>query len=398
MYDFVFICTMLVQHTENKVARLENKFIFNAHYRLTANEQKIILFLASNIDVMQEDFQKQTIPVVILEKILNQDGKKWGSLYDRMQDFAGRIIGKHISFPTNFEIDGRKFPGYISWFQSIAPCRNNNGEVCLEFEFSNKLKPFLLQLKQYVQLNRIEIAPMKSGFSIRIYSILKAHRDKMRQHEKESSLSYELEELKSILGVKDKYEAIDNFKRRVLNVAKKEINHNSSSIKIDIKSIKANRKITGVKFLIQDRLPIQTEIENIEVEEILPNTDNLTKAKLKGYDDLINFGIHPGIAFYQFIPQIKGGGVEGFEDYFVKYALLHFQKKSKQKSPGTFVNWWQKGIYNPGSEDWSKIIEQIAEAKKQLQNEDTIAYDNRMMAKDMNHTEFKEWYLSQVKK
>jgi hypothetical protein len=31
---------MLIQHTENKVARLENKFIFNAHYRLTANEQK----------------------------------------------------------------------------------------------------------------------------------------------------------------------------------------------------------------------------------------------------------------------------------------------------------------------------------------------------------------------
>jgi hypothetical protein len=144
---------MLVQHTENKIARLENKFIFNAHYRLTANEQKIILFLASNIDVTQEDFQKQTIPVVILEKILNQDGKKWGSLYDRMQDFAGRIIGKHISFPTDFEIDGRKFPGFISWFQSIAPCRNSNGEVCLEFEFSNKLKPFLLQLKQYVQLN-----------------------------------------------------------------------------------------------------------------------------------------------------------------------------------------------------------------------------------------------------
>lgn len=395
MYDFAFICTMLVQHTENKVARLENKFIFNAHYRLTANEQKIILFLASNIDVMQEDFQKQTIPVVILEKILNQDGKKWGSLYDRMQDFAGRIIGKHISFPTDFEIDGRKFPGYISWFQSIAPCRNSNGEVCLEFEFSNKLKPFLLQLKQYVQLNRIEIAPMKSGFSIRIYSILKAHRDKMRAHEKESTMTYTLDELKSVLGIKGKYEAIDNFKRRVLNVAKKEINHNSSTIKIDIKSIKTNRKITGIKFLIQDRVPEGSE-ERIFTEEPLPNTDNLTKAQMKSYDDLVKFGVHPGIAFHQFLPQIKGGGVAGFEDYFVKYAIQHFNKKSRQKSPGTFVNWWQKGIYSPGSEDWSKIVEQITEAKKQLQNDDTSAYDNRMVAKDMPHAKFRDWYLNQV--
>ena len=324
---------MLVQHTENKVARLENKFIFNAHYRLTANEQKIILFLASNIDTNQDDFQKQTIPVVILEKILNQDGKKWGSLYDRMQDFAGRIISKHISFPTDFEIDGRKFPGFISWFQSIAPCRNNNGEVCLEFEFSNKLKPFLLQLKQYVQLNRIEIAPMKSGFSIRIYSILKAHRDKMRQHEKESSLSFEIEELKSVLGIKGKYSAIDNFKRRVLNVAKKEINHNSSSINIDIKNIRANRRITGIEFLIKDRVSIESD-KNTKKEELPPNTDSLSNAKLKAYEDLVAFGVVPGIAFHQFIPQIKGGGVAGFEDYFVKHAIQHFKSKSKQKILG----------------------------------------------------------------
>ena len=63
---------MLIQHTENKVARLENKFIFNAHYRLTANEQKIILFLASNIDPTESDFQKQTVPVIVLES--NFDG------------------------------------------------------------------------------------------------------------------------------------------------------------------------------------------------------------------------------------------------------------------------------------------------------------------------------------
>jgi plasmid replication initiation protein len=376
---------MLIQHTENKVARLENKFIFNAHYRLTANEQKIILFLASNINVTEPDFQKLTVPVVVLEKILNQDGKKWGSLYDRMQDFAGRIIGKHISFPTDFEIDGRKFPGYISWFQSIAPCRNNKGEVCLEFEFSNKLKPFLLQLKEYVKLNRIEIAPMKSGFSIRIYSILKAHRDKMRKHEKESSLTYEIDELKSVLGISGKYSAIDNFKRRVLNVAKKEINSNSSSIDIDIQGIRQNRKITQVKFIIKDRNSRE------EINE-LPNIDSLSKAKLKAYHELTEFGVHEGIAFYQIIPNIKGGGVAGFEDYFVNYALRHFKSKAKKNNPGTFVKWWQANSFSPGSEDWAKIIENVALAKKKLQKEDTEAYDNRMMSKDMSHIEFKKWY------
>ena len=197
------------------------------------------------------------------------------------------------------------------------------------------------------------------------------------------------------MGIKGKYEAIDNFKRRVLNVAKKEINHNSSSIKIDIKSVKKNRKITGVKFLISDRVGMEPEAVTI-VEEPMPNTDNMTKAQLKGFHDLLDFGVHPGIAFFQFIPQIKGGSVEGFEDYFVNFAIQHFKKKSKQKSPGTFVNWWQKGIYSPGSEDWSKIIEQVAAAKKDLQNSDVTAYDNRMASKDMTHAEFKDWYLNKI--
>lgn len=387
LYGIRYVCFMLIQHTENKIARLENNFVFNAHYRLTANEQKILLFLASNIDLGREDFQKQTVPVVVLEKILNQDGKKWGSLYDRMRDFAERIISKHISFPTDFEIDGHKFPGYVNWFQSIAPCRNNRGEVCLEFEFSNKLKPFLLHLKEYVKLNRIDIAPMKSGFSIRIYSLLKAYRDKMRKHEKESTYLFELEELKSMLGISGKYTALDNFKRRVLNVAKKEINENTT-INIDIKGVRTNRRITHIKFLVTDKKKQNKSIEALPLHL-------LSKAKLNAYQKLVDFGVYESIVFHQIIPDIKGGGLEGFEDYFIQYTLEHFKNKSNQKNPGAFVKWWQNNFFSPGSEDWSKTIEKVNTAKKKLQNKDQIAFDNRMTAKDMSNTAFEEWYRKQ---
>lgn len=376
---------MLIQHTEKQIARLENRFIFNAHYRLTANEQKIILFLASNVNLQKEDFQKQTVPVVVLEKILKQNDKKWGSLYDRMQDFASKIISKHISFPTNFEIDGRNFPGYVNWFQSISPCRNAQDEVCLEFEFSNKLKPFLLHLKEYVKLSRIDIAPMKSGFSIRIYSILKAYRDKMRKHETESSYTIEIEEFKSLLGISGKYTAFDNFRRRVLNVAKKEINENSTSINIDFKGIRSARKITHIKYVIRDKE------EAVEVISEL-NTDKLSKAKLKAFQLLVEFGVFEGIAYYQVLPEIKGGGVEGFEDYFIEYTLAHFKQKANNPNPATFVTWWQKQFFSIDREDWSKITEQVNAAKKALRQKDMSTFDNRMQAKTMTNAAFEEWY------
>ena len=380
---------MLIQHTEKQIARLENRFIFNAHYRLTANEQKIIMFLASNIDLQKEDFQKQTVPVVVLEKILKNNDKKWGSLYDRMQDFASKIISKHISFPTNFEIDGRKFPGYVNWFQSISPCRNSKDEVCLEFEFSNKLKPFLLHLKEYVKISRIDIAPMKSGFSIRIYSILKAYRDKMRKHEYESNYTIELEELKSILGIASKYSAYDNFRRRVLNVAKKEINENSSSIEIDIKGLRTNRKITSIQFTIKDKKSTSKELPS-------PNLSKLAKAQLKAYQILVDFGIYEGIAFHQILPEIKGGGVEGFEDYFIDFALQHFKKKSKKPNSATFVKWWQNDFFKVNGEDWVKLVEQVNDAKKQLQQSDPTAFDNRLAAKNMTNQAFKAWHKAKV--
>lgn len=377
---------MIIQHTEKQIARLENRFIFNAHYRLTANEQKIILFLASNINLQQEDFQRQTVPVIVLEQILKNSDKKWGSLYDRMQEFASRIISKHISFPTDFEIDGRKFPGYVNWFQSISPCKNSAGEVCLEFEFSNKLKPFLLSLKEYVKLSRIDIAPMKSGYSIRVYSILKAYRDKMRKHETESSYTIGVEEMKSILGISGKYSAFDNFRRRVLNVAKKEINENSSSINIEFKGLRSNRKITQIKFIITDKQASK------QVDMPPPNIALLTKAKLNAYQVLLKYGVYEGIAFYQILPEIKGGGVEGFEDYFVKFMLQHFKQKSKKPNAATFVTWWQKDFYSMDRDNWSIVVEQVNAAKKELQQVDEEAFDNRWKAKDMSNEAFEEWY------
>jgi len=72
----------LTTRSSNKIARIENRFIFNAQYKLTAREQKVILYLISNIDPKnQKRFHEQIISVKKLESVLKADGKKWGGLY-----------------------------------------------------------------------------------------------------------------------------------------------------------------------------------------------------------------------------------------------------------------------------------------------------------------------------
>ncbi len=106
----------------NKIARIENFFIENAQYLLNAREQKIILHLAANLDLKKDDFHEQIVPVKDLEQMLKQTQAKWGGIYSEISDFAERIVGKKIKFPTDILLNGQPLPGYVTWFSGIAPC------------------------------------------------------------------------------------------------------------------------------------------------------------------------------------------------------------------------------------------------------------------------------------
>ena len=116
---------------------IENFFVFNAQYSLTAKEQKVILYLVSRLDpVKQLNLHEQVVPLRELKRMLIDTSKKNGSFYEEMQRFSDRIMEKRIEFQTNIEYEGRRLPGRVNWFQSITPVHNDKGEVCLEFLFA----------------------------------------------------------------------------------------------------------------------------------------------------------------------------------------------------------------------------------------------------------------------
>ena len=81
-----------------------------------------MLFLISKIDpIKQKRLHEQTISVKALERILKEDGKKWGGLYSEMQAFQDRMLSRTIAIPSNVKIDGKAFPGKMNWFQYISP-------------------------------------------------------------------------------------------------------------------------------------------------------------------------------------------------------------------------------------------------------------------------------------
>jgi len=124
------------------------------------------------------------------------------------------------------------------------------------FEPSEYLLENVIRLEwNYTQYFFKNIINLNSVFSIKIYELLQ------QIHSKNNYREYEIEELKEILGVKDKYKLYWHFKSKVLKVAEKEIKEKTdlSFYFIEYKQI---RKVVKIR-LVRVKNNTNKETENI---------------------------------------------------------------------------------------------------------------------------------------
>jgi plasmid replication initiation protein len=135
----------------------------------------------------------------------------------------------------------------INWF---ASAEYFDTEGIVEIEFSQKLKPFLLQLKNcFTSYEFGLIKNMKGQYSIRIHDLLK-------QYEKipSKSRSFLLTDLRKTLGIEpEQYPNYADFKKRVITSSQKEMEE-YSDITFDLEEIKDGKKVVELKFYIKEKV------------------------------------------------------------------------------------------------------------------------------------------------
>ena len=378
----------------DKIAKIDNTFILNAQYRMTAKEQKVLYYLISHLNPKGEkDFNVITVPIRHIEETLKEASKKWGSLYEEIERLCESMISKNIKFPTNVMVEGKTLKGRINFFSSIRPLIDENGQTAIKFSFSPDMKPFLLQLHHYVNIGVLEVVPMKNTHAIRMYSIFKSERDRLRGVKDVITMSYSLKELKAMLGIEDKY-LKDNFKDfriYVLDKIRDDINETCPTMIVKYDYIKAGRKIIGVVFTVYEKKTIAGALESPKKREVktkkeptenyVPNNrevEVLNRSKKKAFEKLVNFGVFDGIAYKKIIPTIKGSEFEGYEDIFIEKAILHFEKTAiqattKELKASTFVTWWVKNKVFESGDVWADILEKVVNHKKQIRQRMKIA-------------------------
>jgi plasmid replication initiation protein len=397
-------CPTMQMEKTKKVAAIANQFIQHARYKLTPREQKLILYMATLLRPEHSDFETYLVPVSEIEYILKSDAtKKHGSFYERLDELLDSITDKKITFPTDFTIDGVRLRGHINWVAGAVPKYDEDGVLCVEFGFSPQMKPFLLGLKEkFTRFEFLEVAKMKSGFSIRIYQMCKAYYFENIRHGR-NVMVVSIKDLKFRLGIADKYPDFRNFRRKVLDVAKEEINE-KTRLMIDYDFIKKGRNITDLRIVINEKTDFNPEVveERALAEgkkkpapspgqnDMQARIGKLTEAQRRAFNTLTEYGVSMAAALDDVLPIAKGSELIGYEDFFVLFMLAFFEKKTIAKSQKEKVKAFIAWVGNQRFEEpnlYAQLVEQVVGRKKKLND---LERANRERAKSITAADFRK--------
>ena len=207
---------------------VKHNSMIEGRYKMSVTEIKIIAYLTSLIKKEDEDFEVYRFHAKELLEKLNTDNN-----YDDLKTAISKLITRMITIKTKESVLVTTFLSSAEYFYDST----------IELSFDKKLKPYLLQLKgNFTKYYLENVLNLKSFYAIRIYELLK-------QYENIGDRRFELEELKEILGIKNKYKLYGHFKDKVLQIAKREINA-KTDLEMDFEEIKRSRKVIAIKFLI----------------------------------------------------------------------------------------------------------------------------------------------------
>lgn len=230
-----------------------NELIQQNRFELSLSEQKTVAFICSMIKPIDPKDSARGVPFQLEYEFNIRDYCKVCGV-----DYAGgknykdiKATLKHLSDRSMWLDDGES-ETLVRWLSYVKV--NKKSEKVL-IEVDRTIAPFLFDLKEkFTQYQLYNILAMKSAFSVRIYELMKSYAF-------QKSKTFELDELKRLLGVENvkSYKDFSLFRTKVLQIAEREINE-LTDINISFEAITKGRKVVKIKFEIKQKTPMERAI------------------------------------------------------------------------------------------------------------------------------------------
>jgi len=233
--------------------------LIDARYKLSLNEQRLIILLTSVIQPDDDDFHDYDLLVSEFAIMFGIECVK--DIHARVEETAKNLVGKRLDLSKGKEKE------YVAW---LSHAKYIEGKGIINISFDKSLKPYLLQLKShFTQYRLLYVVKFKSSYSIRLYEILKSY-----EYLGNGGVFYRefsLVELKNIFGVeKGEYEIFSNFKNRIIGTSVREINQHSDIFVSSVEYIKEGRAVSRIKFIVEPKENKVLENQPSNAEAALP--------------------------------------------------------------------------------------------------------------------------------
>lgn len=226
------------------IVRKANDLIQKSRFNLSLQQQKIVLYLISQISPFDDDFKLYEFSIPEFCRICGifvESGKNYHDLKEAIKEIRDKSIWVTLE-------DGRETT--LAWIEKpyIDP---QSGTI--QIRLDKDMKPFLLHLKSnFTQYELIYTLHFKSKYSIRLYELVKSvHYHETGNYEKR----YGVDELKKLLDA-EVYKEYRDFKRRALEKAVQEINTYSDK-NVSYLELKKGKKVLAIIFEISSKDPTE---------------------------------------------------------------------------------------------------------------------------------------------
>lgn len=329
-----------VKPVENGLVTRSNKLI-EARYKLSLHEQKVIYSIISLIQPNEKNFSTFRFRISELAKFCGISPKNANR---ELEEVTRTLRSRVLTIK-----EGRRTI-QTGWINSAV-----YDAGVIEFELDQKLKPYLLGLKDvFTSMKVSELMKFKSQYSGRVYELL-------FQQVSFKERSFTVDEFKELLGLDVKeYSLFSNLKARIIEVAIKDINKNTP-MKVTYETAKTGNKITSITFHMKIKPPKKEECigsDMFEVQEEIKAAEKEDAATTSGADLARQFKKH----------RISESTAQGYlSEYGEEYCLAqlkHLEERLVKAANGTGkaianVPNWLDGCMK---KDYAKYINPASEA------------------------------------
>ena len=204
-----------------------------ARYSMTVNEQRLLLACISQIPVdaqITSEFEFVLTIEQAQDLFYSESSKK--NIYRDMREAVAALYERDVKIPLqNGDVLQTRFVSSIVWVADKNTIKVN---------FAPKILPYLTMLKSNFTRYRLGcVVQLTSFYAVRIYELIVNWWQNGQCFKKQ----IEIEELKQILDIEEKYTQFGEFKKSVIERAISQINESTDfQVKVEFKKLKRSFK------------------------------------------------------------------------------------------------------------------------------------------------------------